>query len=133
MMNFVGDLKDKLGLEIDNLNLGGGYGIMYTENDDPVPYDEYIQHVSEVVKATAEKRGVKLPFILMEPGRSIIAPAGITLYTVGGIKDIKNVRKYVSVDAVWVITQDIYLRIRVRGGCCEQRKCRTYRKGYSSR
>ena len=94
MMNFVGDLKDKLGLEIDNLNLGGGYGIMYTENDDPVPYDEYIQHVSEVVKATAEKRGVKLPFILMEPGRSIIAPAGITLYTVGGIKDIKNVRKY---------------------------------------
>ena len=98
MMNFVGDLKDKLGLEIDNLNLGGGYGIMYTENDDPVPYDEYIQHVSEVVKATAEKRGVKLPFILMEPGRSIIAPAGITLYTVGGIKDIKNVRKYVSVD-----------------------------------
>ena len=55
MMNFVGDLKDKLGLEIDNLNLGGGYGIMYTENDDPVPYDEYIQHVSEVVKATAEK------------------------------------------------------------------------------
>ena len=94
----VGDLKDKLGLEIDNLNLGGGYGIMYTENDDPVPYDEYIQHVSEVVKATAEKRGVKLPFILMEPGRSIIAPAGITLYTVGGIKDIKNVRKYVSVD-----------------------------------
>lgn len=73
MMNFVGDLKDKLGLEIDNLNLGGGYGIMYTENDDPVPYDEYIQHVSEVVKATAEKRGVKLPFILMEPGRSIIA------------------------------------------------------------
>ena len=56
MMNFVGDLKDKLGLEIDNLNLGGGYGIMYTENDDPVPYDEYIQHVSEVVKATAEKK-----------------------------------------------------------------------------
>lgn len=98
MMNFVGDLKDKLGMEIDKLNLGGGYGIMYTENDDPVPYDGYIKHVSETVKAAAEKRGVKLPFILMEPGRSVIAPAGITLYTVGGIKDIKNVRKYVSVD-----------------------------------
>lgn len=98
MMNFIGDLKDKLGLEIDMLNLGGGYGIMYTENDDPVPYNEYIQHVSEVVKETAKKRNVKLPFILMEPGRSIIAPAGITLYTVGGVKDIKNVRKYVSVD-----------------------------------
>ena len=98
MMNFVGDLKDKLGLEVEKLNLGGGYGIMYTENDDPVPYDDYIKHVSEVVKETAAKRGVKLPFIIMEPGRSLIAPAGITLYTVGGIKDIKNVRKYVSVD-----------------------------------
>lgn len=98
MMNFIGDLKDKLGLEIDMLNLGGGYGIRYTEGDDPVPYDEYIQHVSEVVKKMAKKRNVKLPFILMEPGRSIIAPAGITLYTVGGVKDIKNIRKYVSVD-----------------------------------
>lgn len=98
MMNFVGDLKDELGIEIDQLNLGGGYGIRYTETDDPVPYDDYIKHVSEVVKETAAKRGVKLPFILMEPGRSIIAPAGITLYTVGGIKDIKNVRKYVLVD-----------------------------------
>lgn len=98
MMNFIGDVKDKLGLEIEQLNLGGGYGIMYTENDDPVPYDEYIKHVSEVVKAAADKRNVKLPFILMEPGRSIAAPAGVTLYTVGGVKDIKNVRKYISVD-----------------------------------
>ena len=98
MMNFAGDLKDRLGLEIKKLNLGGGYGIMYTEKDDPVPYDEYIKHVSEVVKTTAAKRGLNIPFILMEPGRSIVAPAGITLYTVGGIKDIKNVRKYVSVD-----------------------------------
>lgn len=98
MMNFAGDLKDKLGLEIKKLNLGGGYGIRYTEKDDPVPYDEYIKHVSETVKAAAEKRGLEIPFILMEPGRSIVAPAGITLYTVGGVKDIKNVRKYVSVD-----------------------------------
>ncbi len=98
MMDFVGDLKDKLGLEIDELNLGGGYGIRYTETDDPIEYDEYIRHVSEVVKAKAEERGVKLPFIFMEPGRSIVASAGVTLYTVGGVKDIKNVRKYISVD-----------------------------------
>ena len=98
MMNFAGDLKDKLGLTIKTLNLGGGYGIRYTENDDPVPYDEYIKHVSDIVKDTAKKRGLSVPMILMEPGRSISAPAGITLYTVGGIKDIKNVRKYVSVD-----------------------------------
>ncbi len=98
LMNFAGDLKDKLGLEIKKLNLGGGYGIMYTHKDDPVPYDGYIAKVADVVKTVAEKRGLNIPFILMEPGRSIVAPAGITLYTVGGIKDIKNVRKYVSVD-----------------------------------
>ncbi len=98
MMDFIGDLKDKLGLEIDELNLGGGYGIRYTEADDPIEYDEYIKAVSEVVKAKAEERNVKLPFIYMEPGRSIVASAGVTLYTVGGVKDIKNVRKYISVD-----------------------------------
>ncbi len=98
MVNFIGDLKDNLNLEIEELNLGGGYGIMYTQKDDPVLYDEYIKHVSEVVKATAQKRNIKAPFIFMEPGRSIVASAGITLYTVGGIKDIKNVRKYISVD-----------------------------------
>ena len=98
MMNFAGDLKDKLGLEIKKLNLGGGYGIRYTDNDDPVPYDEYIKRISDVVKVTASERGIEIPFILMEPGRSISGPAGITLYTIGGIKDIKNVRKYISVD-----------------------------------
>lgn len=98
MMNFVGDLKDRLGLEIEELNLGGGFGIRYTEQDDPVPCDEYIRSVSEVVKTTAKKRGIKLPLIIMEPGRSIVAPAGITLYTVGGEKDIKGIRKYISVD-----------------------------------
>ncbi len=98
MMEFAADLKDKLGLEIDELNLGGGYGIRYTENDDPIEYDEYIRHVSEVVKAVAEKRNLKLPFIFMEPGRSIVASSGLTLYTVGGVKDIKDVRKYISVD-----------------------------------
>ena len=98
MMNFAADLKEKLNLNIKKLNLGGGYGIMYTKEDDPVPYDEYIKNVSEVVKRTAQKRGIDCPFILMEPGRSIVAPAGITLYTVGGVKDIKNVRKYISVD-----------------------------------
>ena len=98
MMNFIGDLKDKLSVEIEELNLGGGYGIMYTEKDDPIEYDEYIRHVSEKVKEVATARGVKLPFIFMEPGRSIVASAGVTLYTVGCVKDIKNVRKYISVD-----------------------------------
>lgn len=98
MMDFIGDLKDKLSMEIECLNLGGGYGIKYTQEDNPVPYDKYIDHVSKVVKECADRRNVKLPFVIMEPGRSIVASAGITLYTVGGIKDIKDVRKYVSVD-----------------------------------
>lgn len=98
MMNFVGDLKDKLSMEVEILNLGGGFGIKYTENDDPVPFGDYIKHISDVVKSTAAKRNVKVPFIVMEPGRSIVASAGITLYTVGCVKDIKGVRKYVSVD-----------------------------------
>ncbi len=98
MMEFIKELKDKLGIEIDELNLGGGYGIRYTENDDPIEYDKYIERISVIVKDAAKKYGVKLPFIIMEPGRSIVAPAGITLYTVGGRKEIKDVRTYVSVD-----------------------------------
>ncbi len=116
MMNFIGDLKDNLGLEIEELNLGGGYGIQYTEADDPIAYGEYIKHVAGVVKATAEKRRVKAPFIFMEPGRSIVASAGITLYTVGGVKDIKDVRKYISVD----------------GGMCDNPRYIMYQSEYTA-
>lgn len=138
MVNFIGDLKDKLNLEIEELNLGGGYGIMYTEKDDPIKYDKYIEHVAQIVKVTAEKRNIKMPFIFMEPGRSIVASAGITLYTVGGIKDIKNVRKYVSVDGGmgdnprYILYQSEYSavvanragdeadeKVTVAGKCCE--------------
>lgn len=98
MMNFIGDLKDKLSIEINILNLGGGFGIKYSDTDDPAPFDEYMKNVSGVVKDAALKRNIKVPFIVIEPGRSIVASAGITLYTVGSVKDIKNVRKYVSVD-----------------------------------
>ncbi|MBQ3425622.1 MAG: diaminopimelate decarboxylase [Clostridia bacterium] len=98
MMEFAAELKDKFAIEINELNLGGGFGTRYVPEDDPIPYDEYIKAVSEVVKETAAQRGIKMPFMLMEPGRSIVANAGVTLYTVGGVKDIKNIRKYVSVD-----------------------------------
>ena len=98
MIEFIAKVKTELGIDIEKLNLGGGFGIRYVESDDPIKYEEYIKAVSEVVKAEAEKHGLNVPFILMEPGRSIVAPAGITLYTVGGVKDIKNVRKYISVD-----------------------------------
>lgn len=98
MINFIADIKEKTGYEVRELNLGGGFGIKYTNEDSPVAYDKYMEMVSEKVKALCEEKNIALPFIIIEPGRSIAAPAGITLYTVGGIKNIPNIRTYVSID-----------------------------------
>lgn len=98
MLHFIGKIKKELGFEVKELNLGGGFGIKYTEEDAPVAYDKYMEKVSEKVKKVCAEEDIALPFILIEPGRSVIAPAGITLYTVGGIKHIPNIRTYVSVD-----------------------------------
>ncbi len=98
MLHFIGKIKKELGFEVKELNLGGGFGIKYTEEDAPVAYDKYMEKVSEKVKEVCAEEDIALPFILIEPGRSVIAPAGITLYTVGGIKHIPNIRTYVSVD-----------------------------------
>ncbi|MCH5349437.1 MAG: diaminopimelate decarboxylase [Oscillospiraceae bacterium] len=98
MMNFIAKIKDELGFDVKELNLGGGFGIKYTDDDTPVPYDKYMEKVSVKVKELCKEKNISLPFILIEPGRSIAAPAGITLYTVGGVKNIPNIRTYVSVD-----------------------------------
>ena len=98
MIKLMADVKNDLGINLTELDLGGGFGIKYLESDKPISYDEYIKYVSEVVKGLCSKKGIDLPFIYMEPGRSIVGDAGITLYTVGCVKDIPNVRKYVSVD-----------------------------------
>ena len=138
MMNFIGDLKDKYRIEISELNLGGGYGIKYTDEDDPIAYDKYIEAVSKVVRSVAEKRGVKLPFVIMEPGRSIVASAGLTLYTVGAVKEIPDIRTYISVDGGmgdnprYILYQSKYQaasvtnplgkdtkKVTIAGKCCE--------------
>lgn len=98
MMNFIKEIKDVCGLETKELNLGGGFGIKYIETDKPVKYSEFIRAVSEKVKEKSKELGVNIPKILMEPGRSLVAPAGITLYEVGNIKKIQNIRTYLSVD-----------------------------------
>lgn len=98
MMDFIGQIKRETGHLVTELNLGGGYGIKYTENDNPVPYDNYMAAVSKAVKAKAAENDIPVPFIYMEPGRSVVGEAGITLYTVGGRKEIPDVRTYVSVD-----------------------------------
>ncbi|HJB25390.1 MAG TPA: diaminopimelate decarboxylase [Firmicutes bacterium] len=98
MLNFIAQIKEETGLTIQELDLGGGFGIKYVPENDPVPYDGYMERVSEVVKKSCQKLGIEQPFIIIEPGRSIAGPAGITLYKVGSIKNIPNVRTYVAID-----------------------------------
>ena len=98
MMDFIGKIKNELGVTISELNLGGGFGIMYTSKDEPVPYENYMEKVSVAVKAKSAEYGLPVPFIYIEPGRSVVGEAGITLYTVGGKKEIPNARTYVSID-----------------------------------
>ncbi|MEG0771595.1 MAG: diaminopimelate decarboxylase [Clostridia bacterium] len=98
MLKLAKDIKDEFGYVTKKLNLGGGFGIKYVEGDDPIEYESYIEKVSQNVKKLCKEFNLEMPFIIMEPGRSIIGPAGITLYTVGNTKIIPNIRNYVSVD-----------------------------------
>lgn len=98
MIDFYIHAQKEYGLSFTELDLGGGFGIKYVEGDTPVPFEGYIERVSKVIKESCNKEGIEIPFIYMEPGRSIVGDAGITLYSVGTVKDIKGVRKFVSVD-----------------------------------
>ncbi len=98
MLGFIAKIKAELGYEVPGLNLGGGFGIKYMEKDDPQPFEVFLERVSAVVKSECEKLGLTQPFMYIEPGRSIAAPAGLTLYTVGARKEIPNIRTYISVD-----------------------------------
>ena len=80
------------------LNLGGGFGIQYTKEDRPLPHEEFIKKIVVAVKEEVEKLAIPMPEIWIEPGRSIVGNAGITLYTIGSQKDIPGIRKYISVD-----------------------------------
>ncbi len=88
----------ELGLELEQLNLGGGFGIHYLETDDFIPYHEYMEAVSAKIGEKCREYGINQPRIYIEPGRSIVGEAGITLYTVGNIKEIPGVRNYVAID-----------------------------------
>ena len=98
MIDFIGKIHRELNITISQLNLGGGFGIKYTEADTPVPYANYMDKVSVMVKAKANEYDIPVPYIFIEPGRSIVGEAGITLYTVGSVKTIPNVRTYVAVN-----------------------------------
>lgn len=98
MIKFIADMKTELNFETETLNIGGGMGVKYVESDPEIDYAANIKGIAELIKGECEKYGVKMPQILMEPGRSIVADAGLTLYTVGGRKEIAGFRNYVSID-----------------------------------
>ncbi len=98
MMKFISDVKDETGIEMRELNLGGGFGIKYIDKDDPVDYEEYMKAVAYMIQKKCDQYNLNKPFIVIEPGRSLIAPTGITLYTVGVRKEIPNIRTYISID-----------------------------------
>lgn len=98
MLNLINDIKETLGYEIKELDLGGGFGIYYTEGDKPKEIEEYCSVIINKANEICRKLNMNVPILSIEPGRSIVGNAGLTLYTVGAIKEIPNIRKYVSVD-----------------------------------
>jgi diaminopimelate decarboxylase len=98
MLEFAASMKEKYGFVLRELDLGGGYGVRYVESDPEIDIAANIQQVGEAVKAQCKALGLDLPAIRMEPGRSIVADAGMTLYTVGTVKRIPGYKNYVSVD-----------------------------------
>jgi diaminopimelate decarboxylase len=98
MMRLMKTIKLKTGAVLQELNVGGGLGVRYTSEDTPPSIEEHVSTITNVVKREAKAHGLPLPILFDEPGRSIVARAGITLYTIGAIKEIPKVRKYVAVD-----------------------------------
>ncbi len=138
MLTFIADIKKKTGVELGELNLGGGFGIKYTEKDAPEDFTAYMKRVSVVVKEKCAALGLAVPFILIEPGRSIVGAECVTLYTVGSVKHIPNIRTYVSIDGGmtdnprYILYQSEYeilcankanqpkdMVVTVAGKCCE--------------
>jgi len=90
--------KKELSFEAKVLNLGGGFGIRYTKEDEPIPPSQYVREIITEVKNLTEKYSLKMPEIWIEPGRSLVGDAGITLYQVGSSKEVPGIRKYLAVD-----------------------------------
>lgn len=98
MLTFANDMLVKCGVEPKILNMGGGFGVRYTEADPYMDIPANIEKLASHIKSTVAELGMPMPKILMEPGRSIVADAGMTLYSVGTIKEITGYKNYVSID-----------------------------------
>ncbi|HVH62479.1 MAG TPA: diaminopimelate decarboxylase [Candidatus Dormibacteraeota bacterium] len=98
MLDLLVQLRDEFGFEPQQLGAGGGLGIAYTRHDDPPTPRHFVETVRRALISGCAERDLKVPRLVVEPGRSIAGPAGMALYTVGSIKDIPGVRRYVAVD-----------------------------------
>jgi len=138
MISFAAETKEETGYCIEELNLGGGLGIYYTKDDEPPSIESYADTVMSTVKQACQERFLPVPKVIVEPGRSIAGPAGTTLYKVGSIKNIPEVRKYVAVDggmnenirpALYEAKYEVYAankmldklteKVTITGKCCE--------------
>jgi diaminopimelate decarboxylase len=98
MLDLLAELRRDFGFEPARLGVGGGLGISYTREDDPPTPRQFVETLLAALEAGAARRGLVTPWLVVEPGRSIAGPAGVALYTVGSIKEIPAVRRYVAVD-----------------------------------
>ena len=101
LTDFMKEIREKFGVDCEELNLGGGFGIWYSEEDRKIlasGYAEYTRALAEALDEDVREKKLKRPVLVIEPGRSIVGEAGVTLYTVGAVKEIPGIRKYVSVD-----------------------------------
>ncbi len=98
MIKYISHVKEVFDYEIEILNLGGGFGVRYIDSQPELDYEEFIRLISVFIHNEVKRSGIKLPTVVMEPGRSIVADSCLTLYTVGGTKEIPGFKNYVSVD-----------------------------------
>ena len=91
-------MNKETGFELKALNIGGGLGVRYTEKDPLLDIPGRIAEIAEHLKGACEKCDMDMPAVFMEPGRSVVANAGVTLYTTGGTKEVKGYRNYVTID-----------------------------------
>ena len=98
LAEYSAKISAETGFTAGIFNIGGGFGVRYTENDPQQDIPARIREVSEHLRAACDANGIDVPRIYMEPGRSIVADAGVTLYETGGVKEVKGYRNYVTVD-----------------------------------
>lgn len=98
MIEFMADMKKKHNYTAEALDLGGGYGVRYVEEDPVLDIPTKLAEVGKAIQTACQKNDFPVPFVYLEPGRSIVADAGMTLYTVGSCKTIPGYKRYVSID-----------------------------------